>query len=144
MAGCDRVNLDFVALAEAFGIPAVRVGGADPLGVALADAVAAPGPVLLEAPIGPPVRAIPVAPPRLLSTIDLCRCISNPVVWIDQQAKLARTKQSPRYGKHCGVNRFTPPQQWIHHDCVHCGQPGSGTGSLSVWWGTIPLAASPA
>ena len=51
--GTELVNPDFVALAGAFGIPAARVDGPDALRTALADAVATPGPVLLEVPVGP-------------------------------------------------------------------------------------------
>ncbi len=50
--GSDLTNPDMVALAEAFGVPGVRVHGPEGLAGALADALTDPGPVLVEVPLG--------------------------------------------------------------------------------------------
>lgn len=50
--GSDLTNPDMVALAEAFGVPGVRVHGPEGLAGALADALRDPGPVLVEVPLG--------------------------------------------------------------------------------------------
>lgn len=48
MLKIDRPTLDFVALAKGMGVPAVAVASADEFNKALANAVAEPGPRLIE------------------------------------------------------------------------------------------------
>ncbi|MFN5487672.1 MAG: thiamine pyrophosphate-dependent enzyme, partial [Bradyrhizobium sp.] len=48
MLKIDRPTLDFVALAKGMGVPAVAVASADEVNKALANAVAEPGPRLIE------------------------------------------------------------------------------------------------
>jgi len=50
--GTDLTNPDMVALAEAFGVPGVTVQGPSALAGALGEALADPGPVLIEVPFG--------------------------------------------------------------------------------------------
>ncbi len=61
---CDyRLKVDFCAIAEGFGMPATDLGTAqDPLG-ALAAAVSAPGPRLINAPIDVNEMVFPMVPP---------------------------------------------------------------------------------
>lgn len=49
--GTDFTNPDFVALAEAFGMPAWRVGSADDLAPRLRQALADPRPSLISVPV---------------------------------------------------------------------------------------------
>jgi benzoylformate decarboxylase len=51
--GLDLPKLDLVAQARAYGMEARRVSGRDELGGALAEAIAADGPQLVEAPVAP-------------------------------------------------------------------------------------------
>jgi acetolactate synthase-1/2/3 large subunit len=48
MLKIDRPSLDFVALAKGMGVPARAVSTADDFNKALADAIAEPGPRLIE------------------------------------------------------------------------------------------------
>ena len=48
----ELANPDFVAMAAAFGVPAVRVSDAHALEGALKSAIAAGGPALIEVPVG--------------------------------------------------------------------------------------------
>ncbi len=50
--GSDLTNPDFLALAEAFGVPGVRAQRPSELAGALAEALTDPGPVLVEVPLG--------------------------------------------------------------------------------------------
>jgi acetolactate synthase-1/2/3 large subunit len=51
LVGADLVNPDFLMLARAFGVDAVRVGSPEALGPALAHAFEAGSPTLIEIPI---------------------------------------------------------------------------------------------
>ena len=48
MLKLDRPNLDFVALAKGMGVPGRSVATADDFNKALAEAIAEPGPRLIE------------------------------------------------------------------------------------------------
>jgi acetolactate synthase-1/2/3 large subunit len=48
MLKIDRPTLDFVAMAKGMGVPARAVANADDFNKALAEAVAEPGPRLIE------------------------------------------------------------------------------------------------
>jgi acetolactate synthase-1/2/3 large subunit len=55
--------VDFVAAAEAFGVPAVDLGTTRTPAEALAAALAAPGPRLIHAPIDLEAKVYPMVPP---------------------------------------------------------------------------------
>ena len=58
-----RVEPDFTAIARGFGVPAVALGAAaDPL-EALATALSAPGPCLIDVPIAREENVFPMVPP---------------------------------------------------------------------------------
>ncbi|MCW2697413.1 MAG: hypothetical protein JWR62_2498, partial [Modestobacter sp.] len=60
--GTDIAGLDIAAAARAFGVPARRVDGTDGLAEALAGALAASGPTLVEVLTGPRAPSTPTAP----------------------------------------------------------------------------------
>jgi acetolactate synthase I/II/III large subunit len=58
-----RTSVDFVKIAEAFGLPAVDLGTARDPRAALASALHAPGPYLIHAPIQVEEKVYPIVPP---------------------------------------------------------------------------------
>jgi len=54
---------DFVALARAFGLRALELGGVEDIRSALTEALAHPGPCLLNLPIDPAENVFPIVPP---------------------------------------------------------------------------------
>jgi len=56
-------NPDFVKVAEAYGIRGIRVDSMEQVHSALAEAIAYPGPVLLDITISPNEDVLPIVPP---------------------------------------------------------------------------------
>jgi acetolactate synthase-1/2/3 large subunit len=63
---------DYVKLAEAYGIPAVKVSAKDDVGMALATAMSHPGPYLIDFEVSPEENVYPMVPPgkSLAETVE--------------------------------------------------------------------------
>jgi acetolactate synthase-1/2/3 large subunit len=63
---------DYVKLADAYGIPAVKVSAKDDVGMALATAMNHPGPYLIDFEVSPEENVYPMVPPgaSLAETVE--------------------------------------------------------------------------
>jgi len=62
------IRVDFVSIAEGFGVPAVDLGSSDDPLATLTHALAEPGPGLIHAPIPPEEMVYPMVPPGAPNT----------------------------------------------------------------------------
>ena len=129
--GCDLQPIDFVKAAEAMGMRGLRIEDPDACGAILDQALAEPGPVLVEAVVD---ANIPLLPPKRRPKYArtwrrLCTRARRDAGRSNATCARSRQDHAPRLEGRSRAAHLHRRYRWFVHDgnlVVHSGDPGFG------------------